>query len=376
MTTQGAPTRLRLSIQADQLSSVTGGGRFIKGFLNTIFTDTTILNRFGHIYIVATQNESISSLLPLPSNVSIVRRRFPSRLRNTPLARLFKYTVPSVDVAYGPFFHVFPARAKSRVVTVHDMSFCDRRYHPQQKVCKTVVQMASMAQECDGVVCDSYTTLGEFQSRWPHLAHKAIAIYSGVSLVGMKQMAPNAVRDRSILAVGTIEPRKNYPTILDAFEQLVAELRDDAPVLTVAGNIGWMSESVGRRLMALQASGRCRWLRNFSDEQLADAYGKAGAFTYMSLCEGFGYPPFEAALARCPMILSNASSVGEIWSRHARCVSPLDVAGIVAGWKWALALRGAEREAVLAAQEKRALEFTWSRALNEYLAFWEELARR
>jgi glycosyltransferase involved in cell wall biosynthesis len=103
---------------------------------------------------------------------------------------------------------------------------------------------------------------------------------------------------------------------------------------------------------------------------LAEAYAKAGVFTYLSLSEGFGYPPFEAAYARCPMVLSSASSVGEIWSGHARCVDPLDVEGIVAAWKWALSLGGAEREAVVAGQERRAREFTWTRAVNEYLAFW------
>jgi glycosyltransferase involved in cell wall biosynthesis len=136
-----------------------------------------------------------------------------------------------------------------------------------------------------------------------------------------------------------------------------------------------MSEHVAQRLLALQAAGRCQWLRQATDEQLAAAYAKAGVFTYLSWSEGFGYPPFEAAYARCPMVLSSASSVGEIWSGHARCVAPQDVAGIVAGWKWALALKGAERETVVAAQAARAREFTWHRAVSEYMAFWEQLVR-
>ena len=100
------------------------------------------------------------------------------------------------------------------------------------------------------------------------------------------------------------------------------------------------------------------------------------SFTFLSLSEGFGYPPFEAAFARCPMVLSNASSVGEIWSGHAKCVDPHDVEGIVAAWKWALELTPAQREAVVATQERRAREFTWSRAIHEYIAFWNRLVSK
>jgi glycosyltransferase involved in cell wall biosynthesis len=198
-------------------------------------------------------------------------------------------------------------------------------------------------------------------------------IYCGVSSDGNRPSNPQSAREHSILAVGTIEPRKNYPTLLDAFERLVHEQGDLAPTLTVVGNTGWMSEGVERRLLALQEAGRCRWIQNASDEQLAEAYSKAGVFTYLSLSEGFGYPPFESAFAHCPMVLSSASSVGEIWSDHAKCVGPLDVEAIVAGWKWALALSPMEWEDVIVRQERRAQEFTWSRSMHEYFEFWNRL---
>ncbi len=375
-TTQGAPTRLRLSILADQLGSSVGGGRFIHGFLAALFSDPSILDRLGSVYIVATQNESVASLGSLPPCVSVVRRRFPARLRQTPFAPLFGCTFPAVDVAYGPFYYAFPCRAQARVVTMHDLSCFDDRFHPWEKARKTAALLTKMAHECEGVVCDSDATLCEFQRQWPHLAHKAVRIYLGVSPMTTQPSKPRPVSEHSILAVGTIEPRKNYPTLLDAFERLAYEQGDAAPVLTVVGSMGWMSESVEHRLLALQVAGRCRWLRDASDDQLADAYSEATVFTYLSLCEGFGYPPFEAAYARCPMVLSSASSVGEIWSDHARCVDPHDVEGIVGAWKWALALTQSQREAVVACQERRAWEFTWSRTVHAYMAIWDRLVSK
>jgi glycosyltransferase involved in cell wall biosynthesis len=257
-------------------------------------------------------------------------------------------------------------------MTIHDLSCFHDRFHPSEKAYNTAMLITKQVHECDCVVCISDATLLEFRTRWPHLAGKAVRIYNGVSTMAA-QPSPRPVLKPSILAVGTIEPRKNYNTILDAYERLIHEQGDSAPMLTVIGNVGWMSERVEHRLLALQASGKCRWLKNASDKQLVEAYYEAKIFTYLSLYEGFGYPPFEAAFARCPMVLSSASSVGEIWSGYARCVDPNDVEGIVAAWKWALSLGDAEREAVVAAQERRAHEFTWSRAVNEYITLWNGL---
>lgn len=341
-----------------------------------MLSDPSILGQFDRVDIVASQNEPVESLGPLPPGVSIVKRRFPARLRLTPFAAVFGYGLPAVDVAFGPFYYAFPSRAEARVVTVHDLSFFNSQFHPLAKSQKTTAEVTRIVNECDGVVCISEATLREFRAQWPHLAHKAVMIYNGVSADDIPSASTSPVRDRSILAVGTIEPRKNYPTLLDAFERWVREEGDRAPMLTILGNRGWMSESVEQRLMSLQAAGTCRWLRNASDEDLADAYSRAGVFTYLSLYEGFGYPPFEAALARCPMVLSSKSSVGEIWSGHARCVDPMKTEDIIAAWKWALSLDDRERAVVVKKQETRAREFTWSRTVQEYASFWKRVVRR
>jgi len=278
-----------------------------------------------------------------------------------------------MDVTYGPFYYTFPGRAKARVVTMHDLSFFDERFHPRNEVDRSIKLLARMAQECDAIVCCSEATLREFQGRWPKWAHKAVKIYCGVSSIGAPVRRKAISFTDSILAVGTIEPRKNYPTLLDAFERLIDEEGGTVPVLNVVGRMGWMSESVKNRLLALQAAGRCRWIQNASDAQLANAYSEATVFTYLSLCEGFGYPPFEAAYAHCPMVLSRDSSVGEIWSGHARCVDPLDVSAIVDGWKWALGLNGQERQAVVDRQLARAGEFAWTKCISGYIQLFEGL---
>ncbi len=372
-TAEAHMTRLRISIQADMLSSSAGSGRFTRGFLGSLFSDADILNQIDHVYVVMTQNESAASLEKLPARATRLTRRFPWRLRHTPLARLFGYLLPPVDVAFGAFYHVFPSRAKVHVVTVHDLLCFNECFHAGQLAFKEAALLSKTAHMCDSLVCTSNATLHEFQNKWPHLAHKAVMIYDGVSAEATRSSPPRLSPQNTILAVGAIEPRKNYSTLLDAYERLLGEQGDAAPRLNIVGGKGWLSDDIVRRIMALQTTGKCEWRQNISDAQLADAYNRAGVFTYLSLCEGFGYPPFEAAFAECPMILSNASSVGEIWSRHATCVDPLDVDAIVAAWKWALGLSPSQRETVAAIQKRRAQEFTWKRTVEQYITHWQHL---
>ena len=372
---KGKSRGLRLSIQLDQLASPVGGGRFLRGFLAELLAEPDFRGQLEHLNLVATQQEAITALGNLPEWVTVVRRRFPVRWRNSFLAKLFGYlALPGGDVAYGSFYHVFPTRARARVITLHDLSFFNPLFHPDAMARTTADQVARMVHECEGVVCSSQDCLDDFHAHWPHLAHKATLVHCGVAPGEVTVSSQGLPRERVILVVGTLEPRKNYPAILDAFDLLVAEQGPEAPSLMVIGKKGWMSEGVECRLAALQAAGRCQWFQDASDELLAQAYDRAAVFSYLSLSEGFGYPPFEASFAGCPMVLSSASSVGEIWAGHAKCVNPRDLQAIVDGWKWALDLSPEEREVAIAAQLARAQEFTWRRCVEGYLAFWQRLA--
>ena len=364
---------MRISILADQLGAGAGGGRFTTGFLRALFSDATVMNSLEQVFLLIPEKQSVVAFEPLPAKVKVISRRFPSRLRSTPLARLFACGLPKADVAYGPFYFSFPGSARARVVTVHDLSCFDEQFHPTRKAQAMQQLIASQVEECAGLVCDSVATLEDLVKRWPQARNKARCIYLGVENTSWEAESPNPIRKNTLLAVGTIEPRKNYGTLLMAYRALCEELGNDVPRLIVIGNRGWMSETVEKELLALEDAGKCSWLRSCTDAALREAYATARAFTYLSLSEGFGYPPFEAAYAECPMVLSNTSSVGEIWSGYSKCVCPNDISEIVAAWKWALALEGRQLQEVVARQEQRARQFTWERTVREYTTFWKQL---
>jgi alpha-1,3-rhamnosyl/mannosyltransferase len=127
-----------------------------------------------------------------------------------------------------------------------------------------------------------------------------------------------------MLAVGTLEPRKNLPNLIEATRELDMELR-------VVGRRGWGRVEVGEK--------HVRWLGEVADEQLPGLYRGARCVAYPSLYEGFGYPIAEAMACGTPVVTSAGGATEEIAGGAAVLVDPLDPASIRAGLKEALARR-------------------------------------
>ena len=143
-----------------------------------------------------------------------------------------------------------------------------------------------------------------------------------------------------VLAVGTLEPRKNLPRLVEATGRLGLELR-------IAGAQGWG----GVRVEAPHV----RWLGRPSDEELAEHMRGALCLAYPSLWEGFGIPVLEAMLCGTPVVTSAHSAMEEVAGGAAELVEPTDVESIAAGIERALGRRDELRAAGL----EQAKRFTW-----------------
>ncbi len=148
-----------------------------------------------------------------------------------------------------------------------------------------------------------------------------------------------------VLAVGTLEPRKNLARLAEATGRLGLELR-------IAGARGWGSVDVG--------GAHVHWLGRPSDDELAVQLRGALCLAYPSLLEGFGIPVLEAMLCGTPVVTSAGSAMEEVAGDAAELVDPREVESIAAGIERALARRGELREAGLA----RAQRFTWEAAAD------------
>ncbi len=167
---------------------------------------------------------------------------------------------------------------------------------------------------------------------------------------------PDGLEPGFLLAVGTIEPRKNYPRLLAAYRLLRA--RGLAPPLIVVGRVGW---AYGRALDELRAEPGVRLLQAVDDAVLRGLYRAAGALAFPSLHEGFGLPLLEAMAEGLPTLAGRAGALPELAGDAALLVDPLDVEAIAHGLERVLgdtALRARFREA----GPRRAARYTWEGA--------------
>ncbi|MFN2431365.1 MAG: glycosyltransferase family 4 protein [Gemmatimonadota bacterium] len=176
---------------------------------------------------------------------------------------------------------------------------------------------------------------------------------------------------RYLLFVGSVEPRKNLPVLLEAYAGLPRDLRDAHPLVLV-GPAGWKSEPVWRRVRALKLEAHVL-RRGFLDElALARAYRAATAFVYPSLYEGFGLPPLEAMACGTPVICSDIPALREVLGDAALRLPPGDVAAWTAELRRILEdaeLRASLHEAGL----RRAAGYTWRRCAEATLRSYREL---
>ena len=163
--------------------------------------------------------------------------------------------------------------------------------------------------------------------------------------------------DQFILHVGTLQPRKNIPTLLDAVARLD---RPEVPLVLVGGK-GWIFESIYKRVEALGLSDRVRFAGYVDDEQLPLWYNAAAALVMPSYYEGFGLPVVEALACGTPVVAAATSSLPEAGGAVALYFDPRDADGLAACLAQALD-DPAVGHTARTAGPAHAARFSWARA--------------
>jgi glycosyltransferase involved in cell wall biosynthesis len=158
-----------------------------------------------------------------------------------------------------------------------------------------------------------------------------------------------------VLAVATLEPRKNLVRLAEATRRLGVELR-------VAGAAGWGGVSVG--------GNGVRTLGRVSDHELARLYRGATVAAYPSLYEGFGFPVLEAMACGAPVVTSRGGATEEVADGAAVLVDPLDPASIAAGIEEAVS----RRDELRALGHERAAAFSWDETARRTVEVYREAA--
>jgi glycosyltransferase involved in cell wall biosynthesis len=262
-----------------------------------------------------------------------------------------------VDVIHATTFAIPPKNAPL-VVTVHDLAFLHEPSHFTRHGRRFFRRGLALARRnADVVLVPSQSTLddcveaGFDRSRLrlvPHgVAVPAVSAVDVAAFVGTYQLP-----ERYVLWCGTLEPRKNVPTLLEAF----AKLRRTDPELglVLVGPTGWGPAPVQAQLVR-----GVRLLGFLPTDQLHAAYAGARAFCYPSLREGFGLPVLEAMAHGVPVVTSQGTAMAEFVGGGGLLVDPLDANRIAAALEIVL---GEKHDRFAAAALKQSARYTWDDA--------------
>ncbi|MGH2449569.1 MAG: glycosyltransferase family 4 protein [Chloroflexota bacterium] len=282
------------------------------------------------------------------------------------------------DIFHSPDFTLPPVRGRPSVLTIHDLAFLRRpecAYPTLRAYLQTVVPRS--VRRADHLIAVSENTKRDLIELLDVPDKKITAIPLGVAepfrLMEQYEATPLlkgiGVEEPYILSVGTIEPRKNYPALLDAFA-LLRERGLRCPLI-IAGRFGWMFEGVRQRLAGLP-EGAVRIVEP-DDAALAALYARSAAFVYPSLYEGFGVPVLEAMACGAPVITSRTSSLPEVAGDAAIVIDPENVEDIAAAIDRVLGSADVA-ERLRKAGPERAMRFRWERTAAETVAVYRSLA--
>lgn len=179
-----------------------------------------------------------------------------------------------------------------------------------------------------------------------------------------------------ILAVGTLEPRKNWSNLISAFSIVKARLKTDLKLI-LAGNLGWRYDKIVKYLQPYIRSGEVVFLEGTTNQELRLLYSHARAFVFPSYQEGFGVPPVEAMRCETPVISSDIPVHRWVHGDAAWYVNPYDPLDIANAIIQVLDSRNRARVATLISNgKKQAAQYTVERNTEMWAELFEDLQRK
>ncbi|HEV2311328.1 MAG TPA: glycosyltransferase family 1 protein [Acidimicrobiia bacterium] len=313
----------------------------------------------------------------LPPAVRAAPRAFPARLTRWSWPRVRWPSVEGwtgpVDVVHATNYVAPPAHAPV-LVSVHDLSFvrfpelCTGDAARYPRLVQVAIDRGAF------VHTDSAFVAEEVRDHYGLTADRVVHVAPGLDAAALgdggrgRTLAGSA---RYVLAIGTVEPRKNLPALVRAFDAVAAYEPDVS--LVVAGPDGWGMAEFTDAVEGAVHRDRIRRLGWLEDAARRDLLAGAAVLAYPSRYEGFGFPPLEAMQAGVPVVASTAGSLPEVLADAAVLVDAADEDALAG------ALARVLREEALAEDlvrrgRARAAEFRWDRAAEQFVKTYQRVA--
>ena len=247
------------------------------------------------------------------SQTIVALKSFPLHLRWRQV-----FTIPSIIKKLNPdhvieLAHFGPFRISKnikRTTIIHDLTpIYFPQFHGKLSHWMHKLLLPGLIRKADSLIVNSSLTEQDVHKFESASKGKTKIIFPSLDIPSNEKEAAHA-HGKYILTVGTIEPRKNYDLLLNAFE-LIAK-SDDQVKLIIVGKMGWKMNHFEKLLHNHPYKNRIVITGYVSREELWDYYAKASLFVYTTNYEGFGIPVLEASYHGLPLLLSNVPTSKEI----------------------------------------------------------------
>jgi glycosyltransferase involved in cell wall biosynthesis len=318
-------------------------------------------------------------LRPPLTDLPIVTARLPLRRWRLRAASSY-FGAPSMDriferiALFHATDHLLPKMTAPSVFTLHDTAYLrfPKYYLPRNRIFLREM-MPRFLRRADRVIAVSEQTKRDALEFYAIDPAMITVIPEGVDAIFRPDVDPIVIADvrrrlrlpqRFILNVGTIQPRKNLVTLLDAFD--VVRRRHPDVGLVVGGAKGWLYEGFFARIRERGLTPHVTVTGHVGDADLPALFNAAEVFAYPSVYEGFGLPPLEALACGTPVLCSDASSLPEVVGDAGTLIPPDDVDAWIEGLDELLSDEAVRRDMGRRGPE-RARTFTWETAARRTL---------
>ncbi len=352
-----------------------GIGRYAFEILHNIYALKT--KHFFRIYLPS------APLTDMPKETSWWKYRVvkPKRLWTFIGLPLTLYTdTPHADVVFSPTHYIPRFITSPRVIAIMDTSYL--RY-PEMFRVKDLHQLtrgtAYSVKHAKKILTISQFSKNAIIEAYRVPKDRVVVTYPGITMAKVKTQNSKVfekygIPAHYILSVGTIQPRKNYVRLIEAFSRILPKFADMK--LVIVGKKGWLYEESLQAPKRFGVEDRVKFLDFVPEEDLAGLYEEAICLVLPSLYEGFGLPVLEAMAHKCPVVVSNVSSLPEIAGEAGIYVDPEDVGSIAQGLTQAINEHETQKESERVNKGLVHIKkFSWEKAARQTLEVLEEVAK-
>lgn len=286
---------------------------------------------------------------------------------------------PGGDIYFNPdFFLPLFLRARRKVITVHDLCSILFPHFFVQKTSLFAEKIKYSVSSADVIIAVSEQTKNDLVKFLNVPPEKVEVVYNGCGGAFSVKKDPALFEALSrkykldsgfLLSVGTLQPRKNYVNLLEAFKKFI-ERRSEKLYLVIAGSRGWLYEDIFKKCRDLSLEGRVIFTGYVSDSELAELYRRCEVFVFPSFYEGFGIPLLEAMNCGAPVVCSNRSSFPEVAGDAAVYFNPEDAEEISLKIEEVFSDIALRDELVAKGFEKSKL-FSWEKSAKQLLQIFK-----